>query len=130
MVEEYTSIMRNDVWDIVSRPEGNSVVSFRWLYKINHIADGINKKFKEIFLVRRFSQREGVDYKETFSPIAKHDFIQAVIYVASVMRWRIHQKDVKTTCLEVLRYMGGTLMCVGLRNICTYSNRNLGHGIP
>jgi hypothetical protein len=40
MVEEYTSIMKNDVWDIVPRLEGKSVVSSRWLYKIKHVADG------------------------------------------------------------------------------------------
>jgi hypothetical protein len=40
MVEEYTSIMRNDVWDMVSRPKGKSVVSSRWLYKIKHVAEG------------------------------------------------------------------------------------------
>jgi hypothetical protein len=40
MVEEYTSIMRNDVWDIVSRLEGKSVVSSRWLYKIKNFVVG------------------------------------------------------------------------------------------
>jgi hypothetical protein len=40
MVEEYTSIMKNDVWDIVPIPEGKLVVSFRWLYKIKHDANG------------------------------------------------------------------------------------------
>jgi hypothetical protein len=40
MVEEYSSIMKNDVWDIVSRPEGKSVVSSKWIYKIKHAVDG------------------------------------------------------------------------------------------
>jgi hypothetical protein len=55
MVEEYTSIMRNDVWDIVSRPKGNLVVSSRWLYKIMHVAYRNIEKFKERFVVRGFS---------------------------------------------------------------------------
>jgi hypothetical protein len=55
MIEEYTYIMRNDVWYIVSRPEGNSVVSSMWLYKIKHAADGSIEKFKVSFLVRGFS---------------------------------------------------------------------------
>jgi hypothetical protein len=67
MVEEYTSIMKNDVWDIVPRPEGKSVVSSRWLYKIKHVVDGSIEKFKVRFVARGFSQREGVDYEETFS---------------------------------------------------------------
>jgi hypothetical protein len=64
MVEEYTSIMKNDVWDIVPRPEGKSVVSSRWLYKIKHVADGSIKKYKARFVARGFSQKEGVDPDE------------------------------------------------------------------
>ena len=44
MVEEYQSIMKNDVWEIVPRPEENSVVTSRWLYKIKHGADGSIEK--------------------------------------------------------------------------------------
>jgi hypothetical protein len=56
MVEECTSTMRNDVWDIVSRLKGNSIVSFRWLYKIKYV-DGRIDKFKARFVARGFSQR-------------------------------------------------------------------------
>jgi hypothetical protein len=67
MVEEYASIMKNDVWEIVPRPEGKSVVTSRWLYKIKHVADGSVEKFKAHFVVWGFSQVEGVDYEETFT---------------------------------------------------------------
>jgi hypothetical protein len=55
MVEEYTSIMKNDVWDIVPRPKGKSMVSSRWLYNIKHVADGNNEKYKARFVARGFS---------------------------------------------------------------------------
>jgi hypothetical protein len=55
MVEEYNSIMKNDVWDIVSRSEGKSVVSSKWLFKIKHVADGSIEKFKARFVARGFS---------------------------------------------------------------------------
>ena len=55
MVEEYTSITRNEVWDIVLRLEGKSVVSSKWLYKIKHVADGSIEKFKARFVARGFS---------------------------------------------------------------------------
>jgi hypothetical protein len=100
MVEEYTSIMKNDVWDIVPRPEGKSVVSSRWLYKIKHVADGSIEKFKARFVARGFSQREGVDYEETFAPVARYTSIRAVMSLVSFMGWRIHQMDVKTTFLN------------------------------
>jgi hypothetical protein len=54
VVEEYTSIMKNDVWDIVPRPEGKSIVSSKWLYKIKHATDGNIEKFKaRLWTMRR-----------------------------------------------------------------------------
>jgi hypothetical protein len=55
MVEEYTSIMKNDVWDIMSRQGEKSIVSSRWLYKIKHVTDINIEKFKERFVTRGFS---------------------------------------------------------------------------
>ena len=52
---EYTSIMKNDVWDIVPRREVKLVVTSRWLYKIKHAANGSIKKYKAKFVVRGFS---------------------------------------------------------------------------
>jgi hypothetical protein len=100
MVEEYTYILRKDVWDIVSISEGKSVVISRQLCKIKHVVDGNIEKFKKRFMVRWFSQKEGVDYDDPFSPVAMYASIGVVISIASVMRWRIHQMDVKTTFLD------------------------------
>ena len=55
MVDEYQSIMKNDVWEIVLRPEGKSVVTSKWLYKIKHGADGSIEKYKASFVARGFS---------------------------------------------------------------------------
>lgn len=67
MVEEYASMIKKNVWEVVPRPEGKSVVTSRWLYKIKHAADGSIEKFKARFVARGFSQIEGVDYDETFA---------------------------------------------------------------
>jgi hypothetical protein len=72
MVEEYNSNMKNDVWDVFPRLEGNSVVTSRWLYKIKHVADGSIDKYKDRFVVGGFSQVEGVCYDETFALIARY----------------------------------------------------------
>jgi hypothetical protein len=56
MVEEYDSIMRNDVWDVVLRPVGKSIVTSRWLYKTKIVADGSVEKHKARFVARGFSQ--------------------------------------------------------------------------
>jgi hypothetical protein len=71
MMEEYQSIMKNDVWDIVMRPEGKYMVNFKWIFKIKHAADGSIEKHKVIFVARGFSQVEGIDYEERFSHVAR-----------------------------------------------------------
>jgi hypothetical protein len=100
MMEEYQSIMKNDVWEVVLRPEGKSVVTSKWIYKIKHVADDNIEKYKARFVARGFSQREGEDYDETFSPVAKYTSIRSIIAIASAMGWKLHQMDVKTTFLN------------------------------
>ena len=50
MIEEYQSIMKNDVWEIVSTPEKKSVVTSKWIYKIKHAVDGSTEKYKARFV--------------------------------------------------------------------------------
>ena len=72
MIDEYQSIMKNDVWDIVPRLEGKFVVTSKWINKIKHAVDSSIEKYKEIFVARGFSQKEGIDYEETFAPVARY----------------------------------------------------------
>ena len=88
MMEEYHSIMKNNVWDIVLRPEGKLVVTFRWLYKVKHAADGRVEKCKAQFLARGLSQVEGVDYDETFASVARYTSIKPLISIAMEMGWK------------------------------------------
>eukprot|EP00253_Pinus_taeda_P003301 PITA_03301 len=71
MVEEYDSIVRNSAWEIVPRPKGKSVVGLRWIYKVKQATDGSVEKYKARFVARGFSQIEGIDYEETFAPVAR-----------------------------------------------------------
>ena len=61
MAEEYASITKNDVWEVVPRLEGKSMVTSRWLYKIKYVVDGSIENYKARFVARGFSQVEGVD---------------------------------------------------------------------
>jgi hypothetical protein len=100
MVEEYASIIKNNVWEIVPKPLNKSIVSSKWIYKIKHAADGSIDKHKARFVARGFSQKEGVDYEETFTPVAQYTSIRTIISIATQMGWRIHQMDVKTAFLN------------------------------
>ena len=86
MIQEYQSIMKNDVWDVVPRQGGKSVVTSKWIYKIKHATDGSIEKYKARFVARGFSQKEGIDYEETFSPIARYTSIISLLSLAAVMK--------------------------------------------
>ena len=81
--------------DIVPKPEGKSVVSSKWIYKIKHAADESTR-----FVARGFSQKEGIDYEETFAPVAWYTLIRDIMELASMMKWYLHQMDVKTAFLN------------------------------
>lgn len=100
MMEEYRSIMKNDVWEGVPRPKGKLMVTSKWLYKIKHATDGSIENYKVRFVARGFSQKEGIDYDETFAPVARYTSIRTIISLASGLGWKLHQMDVKTSFLN------------------------------
>jgi hypothetical protein len=99
MIEEYASIMKNEVWETIPRTKDKYVVSSKWIFKIKHATYGSIEKYKAIFVARGFSQ-QGVEYDETFAPVARYTSIRAMISIATQMGWKIHQMDVKTTFLN------------------------------
>ena len=100
MVEEYDSIVKTSVWEIVPRPIDKSVVGSRWIYKVKQDVDGSVEKYKDKFVAWGFSQIEGIDYGETFSPISRYSSIISILALSAQMGWRIHQMDVKTAFLN------------------------------
>ena len=79
MNEEYQSIMKNGVWEIIPRPKDKSVITSKWVYKIKHVADGSIDKYKARFVARGFSQLEGIDYEEIFSPKTRYTMIRSLV---------------------------------------------------
>jgi hypothetical protein len=100
MTKEYQSIMKNEVWEIVPRPKSKDVVSSKWLFKIKHVVDGSIEKYKARFVAHGFSQKEGIDYEETFTLVSRYTSIRTIIALAAKMKWKLHQMDVKTTFLN------------------------------
>jgi len=100
MVEEYNSIMVNYVWEVVPRPQDKLVVGSRWIYNIKYAVVGSVEKYKARFLTKGYVQKEGIEYEETFAPVASYTSIRTVISLAAQMGSEIHQMDVKTTFLN------------------------------
>ena len=84
MIKEYQSIMKNDVWDVVPRLEGKPIVTSKWIYNIKHVAYGSIEKYKSRFVARGFSQKEGIDYEETFAPVARYTSIRSVLDIINL----------------------------------------------
>ncbi|MER8288478.1 reverse transcriptase domain-containing protein, partial [Acinetobacter baumannii] len=73
----------NDVWEVVPRPEGKTIVGSRWLYKAKHGEDGSVEKFKAKFVAKGFSQIKCVDSEETFALVAKYSSIMNILALAA-----------------------------------------------
>jgi hypothetical protein len=100
MNEEYRYLMENDTWDLVPLPKGRKLVICKWFYRTKYASDGSVKRHKAHLFAKGFSQVEGIDYHETFSPVAKMNYIHLVLVLAASHKWEVHQMDVKSTFLH------------------------------
>ncbi len=66
MEHEYESIITNNSWELVDIPKGKQTIGCKWLYKPKINADGTIEKLKARLVAKRYSQKEGIDYEETF----------------------------------------------------------------
>eukprot|EP00253_Pinus_taeda_P004964 PITA_04964 len=100
MEDEYNSLLENQTWDLVPLPSGRKLVRCKWVYKTKSAADGKITKQKARLVAKGFQQVHGLDYDETFAPVAKMDSIHLVLTIAAAQRWEVHQMDVKNAFLH------------------------------
>jgi hypothetical protein len=87
---------------LVPRPPGSNVVTGKWIWTHKRRADGTFERYKARWVLRGFTQRPGVDYDETFSPVVKPATIRTVLSLALARSWPVHQLDVKNAFLHDL----------------------------
>ncbi len=100
MQEEYDSLMANNTWTLEPPPAGRKPVSCKWVFKIKQGANGEVEHYKARLVARGFTQTYGVDYNETFAPVAKFTFIRCILALTTLEDMEIHQMDVETTFLN------------------------------
>ncbi|XP_073279506.1 uncharacterized mitochondrial protein AtMg00820-like [Primulina huaijiensis] len=95
MQEKLNQFITNLVWDIVPRPSHQSIMATRWvcIYKLNE--DGTVVRNKAMLVVQGFRQEEGIDYDETYAPIARLEAIRMFLAYASYKNFKFYQIDVK-----------------------------------
>eukprot|EP00253_Pinus_taeda_P003534 PITA_03534 len=100
MNEEYHSLLADDTWDLVPLPKGRKFVRCKWVYITKYGPDGKVDKHKARLVAKGFSQVKGIDYTETFSPVAKMKSIRLVLSLAASFKSEVHQMDVKSAFLH------------------------------
>ena len=85
---EYNSLLSNETWELVPRPENTNIVGSRWVFKVKQCSDGSVDKIKARLVAKGYTQAEGVDYGEVFHPW--HDFnpSELLLHLRSHKIWR------------------------------------------
>jgi hypothetical protein len=100
MEEEYGALISNVTWELVPRPQSSNVGIGKWVFTHKPRADGTLDRYKACWVLRGFTQRPGVDYDNTFSPVVKSATVHTVLATAVFHNWPIQQLDVKNTFLH------------------------------
>ena len=99
MKEEMNSLTENETFTLTPLPRGKQAVGGRWVYAVKESPDGA-ETCKARYVAKGYSQVEGIDYKETFSPTANMTSVRALMQVAVQEDLTLHQMDVKTAYLH------------------------------
>lgn len=100
MRSELQALQANGTWSLVPLPAGKSPIGCRWVYKIKLKSDGSVERYKARLVAKGFTQLEGVDYRDTFSPTAKIISVRCLLALAAARGWSLHQLDVNNAFLH------------------------------
>ncbi|CAN6447027.1 unnamed protein product [Victoria cruziana] len=100
MHEELKSMMDNNVWDIVPLPDGVKLIGFKWIFKTKRDSSGNIERYKARLVAKGFTQKEGINYNDTFSPVSTKDSFRIIMALVAHFDLVFHQMDVKTAFLN------------------------------
>ncbi|GKA63123.1 retrovirus-related pol polyprotein from transposon TNT 1-94 [Tanacetum coccineum] len=100
MQEELNEFERLEVWELVPRPDKVMVITLKWIYKVKLDELGGILKNKARLVARGYRQEEGIDFEESFAPVARLEAIRIFLAFAAHMNMVVYQMDVKTTFLN------------------------------
>nr|KYP41104.1 Retrovirus-related Pol polyprotein from transposon TNT 1-94 [Cajanus cajan] len=100
MRDEMKSMQDNNVWDLVKLAEGVEPIGCKWIFKTKKDSKGNIKRYKARLFAKGFTQKEGIDYKETFSLVSLKDSFRIIMALVAHYDLELHQMDVKTAFLN------------------------------
>ena len=100
MHEELHQFVRNDVWELVPRPKGVNMIGTKWIFKNKSDEHGTVFRNKSRLVAQGYAQVEGVDFDETFAPVARLESIRILLAIVSHLNFKLYQMDVKSFFLN------------------------------
>lgn len=100
MTEEIRALELNGTWTVEPLPAGKKAIGCKWVFKIKRRADGTINRYKARLVAKGFTQVEGIDFHETFAPVAKLVTVRCLLTVAVARGWEIYQMDVQNAFLH------------------------------
>jgi hypothetical protein len=100
MQSEMDAVEKNRTWELADLPRGHSVITLKWVFKLKMDEAGAIVKHKARLVARGFVQREGIDFDDTFTPVARMESVRLLFALASQEGWRVHHMDVMPAFLN------------------------------
>ena len=100
MEAEMKSLQSNNVWELVYPPPNWKVIGSKWIFKRKVNADGVVERYKARLVAQGCTQRYGLDYEETFSPVVRFKSIRVLLAIGAQHKLELHQTDVATAFLH------------------------------
>ena len=97
---EFQSLTKNSTWDVVPLPSGRKLIGCKWVFKVKENERGEVERFKVRLVAKGFAQKAGIDFEETFAPVANLTSIRVVLALAAKYDLLVHQMDIKTALLN------------------------------
>ena len=100
MHQELHQFVRNDVWELVPRPKDTYVIGTKWIFKNKTDEDGEVVQNKSRLVAQVYIEVEGIDFDESFAPIARLESIWILLSIVCIMNFKLYQMDVKSVFLN------------------------------